>query len=145
MHEGSGSFGECHSEKPRLPPSCLPVRAVGVEAVFSKQRLPVTLSLFSLSSCHSDPFQRHAAALTSLPKPFPAICLNPVNMQHEADEKCNFVGELNVAYSVHPPPSFIMPVFVAWLKYQRDLNAPLIIKLLFFKSRAKMVTACTLL
>lgn len=103
MHEGSGSFGECHSEKPRLPPSCLPVWAVGVEAVFSKRRLPVTLSLFSLSSCHSDPFQSHAVALTSLPKPFPAICLNPVNMQHEADENWNFVRELNIIY---PPPFF---------------------------------------
>lgn len=144
MHEGSGSFGECHSDKPCLPPSCFPVRAVGVEAVFSKRRLPVTLSLFSLSSCHSDPFQRHAVALTSLPKPFPAICLNPVNMQHEADENCNFVRELNIAYSTQPP-SFIMPVFVAQLKYQRDLNTPPIIKLSFFKSRAKMVTACTLL
>lgn len=79
MYEGSDSFGECHSESPRLSAPCHPTRAtqVRVEAGFSKQSLPVALSPSPLSSCHSDRFQSHAAALTSLPRPFPAFCLNP--------------------------------------------------------------------
>jgi len=64
------SFGD-----PRLSPPSLPMRVtrVRVEVHFSQSSLFLfALSPCPLPSCHSDPFQSHAAARTSLPGPFPA-------------------------------------------------------------------------
>lgn len=56
MHEGSDSFGECHSET-LISLLCLPmwVTQVRVEAGFFKHHLPVLLSPSPLCSCHSEP------------------------------------------------------------------------------------------
>lgn len=114
---------------PHLSAPCLHMRVtqVRVEAGFSKQSLPVALSPSPLSSCHSDPFQSHAAALTSLPQPFPAFCLNP-----------STPAQVTLVLQHCAKTQFALVLFfsclevVSALKCQPDQNAPEITEMLFF-------------
>lgn len=92
MYEGSDSFGECHSEALVL---LHPASQSGQR--MSELRQDFQSSVFLLPYLHllslpviQTPFQSHAAALTSLPQPFPAFCLNPADsnsaqVTHESD------------------------------------------------------------
>lgn len=85
MYAGSDSFRGCHWETlVSLPPSLNLPPHVGNTC--QKLRQDFQSSLFLLPYLHllsvpviQTPFQGRAAALTSLPQPFPALCSNPAD------------------------------------------------------------------